>query len=85
MFFSRKALATTAEPISIVSAADDNYAMPLGVTIRSAIDHLQPGQPLNVYILDGGLTEASQQRLRKSWRRTSPCSSYDHRSSRSPT
>lgn len=68
MFFSRKTRAIAAEPISIVSAADDNYAMPLAVTIRSAIDHLQPGQPLNAYILDGGLTEASQERLKKSWR-----------------
>jgi lipopolysaccharide biosynthesis glycosyltransferase len=56
------------DPISIVSASDDNYAMPLAVTVRSAIDHLAPGQPLNVYILDGGLSDSSKQRLARSWK-----------------
>jgi lipopolysaccharide biosynthesis glycosyltransferase len=55
------------EPISIVSASDDNYAMPLAVTIRSAIDRLSSGQPLHVYILDGGLTDESKRRLERSW------------------
>jgi lipopolysaccharide biosynthesis glycosyltransferase len=55
-------------PISIVSAADDNYAMPLAVTIRSVIDHLSPTQRLNVSILDGGLTDTSKARLARSWR-----------------
>src|SRR5262245_24289028 len=68
MFFRRKSPPPTKEPISIVSAADDNYAMPLAVTVRSAIDCLAPGQPLNVYILNGGLTAASQRRLEASWR-----------------
>jgi lipopolysaccharide biosynthesis glycosyltransferase len=56
------------QPISVVSAADDNYAMPLAVTIRSVIDHLVPGQSLNVYILDGGLSSQSKQRLLRSWK-----------------
>jgi lipopolysaccharide biosynthesis glycosyltransferase len=56
------------EPISVVSASDDNYALPLAVTIRSAIDHLGRGRPLNVYILDGGLSDASKRRLERSWR-----------------
>src|SRR5438034_6435905 len=57
----------SAEPISIVSAADDNYAMPLAVTIRSVIDSLHKHQPLAVNILDGGLTDESKRRLARSW------------------
>ena len=47
------------DPISVVSAADDNYALPLAVTIRSLIDRLPTTQPLHVHILDGGLSAAS--------------------------
>jgi len=68
MFFKRKIQPPAGGPISIVSAADDNYAMPLAVTVRSAIDCLAPSQPLNVYILNGGLTPESQRRLEQSWR-----------------
>src|SRR5262245_51600848 len=68
MLFRRQPIALGADPISVVSAADDNYAMPLAVTIRSAIDHLRPGQRLHVHILDGGLTDASKRRLERSWR-----------------
>jgi lipopolysaccharide biosynthesis glycosyltransferase len=62
-----KAVPTNSEPIVVVSAADDNYAMPLAVTIRSAIDSLKPRQPIHINILDGGLTDASKVRLQKSW------------------
>jgi lipopolysaccharide biosynthesis glycosyltransferase len=51
----------------VVSAADDAYAMPLAVTIRSAIDRLTPGQPLSLYVFDGGLSENSKRRLLASW------------------
>jgi len=56
-----------AEPVVVVAAADDNYALPLAVTIRSAIDSLRPGQPLVVNILDGGITGATKARLTRSW------------------
>ena len=56
------------EPVVVVSAADDNYAMPLAVTIRSAIDRLEEGRPLVVNILDGGISDASKARLLKSWK-----------------
>jgi lipopolysaccharide biosynthesis glycosyltransferase len=55
------------EPVWIVSAADDNYAMPLAVTIRSAIDSLDPARQLNVCIIDGGLSIESKERLLRSW------------------
>lgn len=56
------------EPITVVSASDDNYAMPLAVTIRSVIDYLSRDRQLHVCILDGGLTNRSKQRLLQSWR-----------------
>jgi lipopolysaccharide biosynthesis glycosyltransferase len=55
------------EPVVVVSAADDNYALPLAVTIRSAIDQAPINRPLIVNILDGGLSEGTKDRLQKSW------------------
>ena len=68
MVWGRRPAGAVKSPISIVSASDDNYAMPLAVTVRSAIDRLAPDQPLNVYILDGGLSWHSKRRLLKSWK-----------------
>jgi lipopolysaccharide biosynthesis glycosyltransferase len=56
-----------ADSISIVAASDDNYALPLAVTIRSAIDRFAPGRRLCVNILDGGLSDETKQRLLRSW------------------
>lgn len=56
-------------PLVIVTAADDAYALPLAVTIRSALDHLPAAQPLDLYVFDGGLTPLSKQRLLSSWSR----------------
>ncbi len=53
--------------VVIVSGADDNFAMPLAVTIRSALDHLDPTRLVKLYVLDGGITEESKTRLMKSW------------------
>jgi lipopolysaccharide biosynthesis glycosyltransferase len=39
--------------------------MPLGVTIRSAIERLDPCRRMNLFVLDGGLTEDSRARLSK--------------------
>ena len=52
--------------IAVVCAADDNYAMPLAVTLRSALEHLAPNWRLSVFIIDGGLQPSNQLRLRKS-------------------
>ena len=51
----------------VVLAADDNFAMPLAVTVRSALDHLSPERMLRVYVLDAGLTDATKERLIGSW------------------
>lgn len=56
------------EPIVLVSGCDDAYAMPLSVTLLSAIDHLGERQPCKVFVLDGGITESSRDRLRETCR-----------------
>jgi len=53
--------------IVAVSAADDGYAMPLAVTIRSTLDHIGPSRRLQLYVLDGGLSDQSKSRLLQSW------------------
>jgi lipopolysaccharide biosynthesis glycosyltransferase len=40
-------------------AADENYVLPLAVTLKSACDSLGNGARLELYFLDGGLSEAS--------------------------
>jgi lipopolysaccharide biosynthesis glycosyltransferase len=60
-------MAAGQEAISVVAAADDAYAMPLAVTIRSAIERLAPGRRMDVNILNGGLTAHTQERLHRSW------------------
>lgn len=53
--------------IVVVSAADDGYAMPLAVTIRSALDRLAPERRMRLYMLDGGLSDETKRRLLRSW------------------
>jgi lipopolysaccharide biosynthesis glycosyltransferase len=58
--------ATGRNPV-IVLAADDGFAMPLAVTVRSALDHLAPERKLCVYVLDGGIGDTTKQRIERSW------------------
>lgn len=54
------------DSLNLVCAADDNYAMPLAVTIRSAIERIR-GAPPRVFILDSGMSPASRERVFASW------------------
>jgi lipopolysaccharide biosynthesis glycosyltransferase len=58
---------STEHDVVVVSAADDNYAMPLAVTIRSTLDTLDPRRRLRLYVLDGGLGDNTKDRLLRSW------------------
>jgi lipopolysaccharide biosynthesis glycosyltransferase len=60
-------LPDTARDVVVVSATDDYYAMPLAVTIRSALDHLDASRRMKLFVLDGGLSDQSKARLLKSW------------------
>lgn len=53
--------------IVLVSGADENYAMPLAVTIRSVMEHLPASEKVKLFILDGGISSATRERLRRSW------------------
>lgn len=57
----------TKRPIVLVSGADEKYALPLAASIRSAIDSVPPQRHLEIYVLDGGITEISRQKLKDSW------------------
>jgi lipopolysaccharide biosynthesis glycosyltransferase len=54
------------DPI-VVLAADDSFAMPLAVTVRSALDSLSPDRKLRLYVIDGGIRATSKQRMLQSW------------------
>jgi lipopolysaccharide biosynthesis glycosyltransferase len=54
------------DPIVVV-AADENFAMPLAATVRSALDNLSPGRKLRIYVLDGGIKPDTKERLIRSW------------------
>jgi lipopolysaccharide biosynthesis glycosyltransferase len=63
---SPREVASDREPI-VVLAADDRFAMPLAVTVRSTLERLATGATVRLYILDGGLKDATRQRLLDSW------------------
>jgi lipopolysaccharide biosynthesis glycosyltransferase len=65
-YFSDITMVKSPKNISIVCAADDNYAMPLAVMLRSAIDNLDPKACLDIYVLDGGIREVSKQLVKQS-------------------
>jgi lipopolysaccharide biosynthesis glycosyltransferase len=57
---------SNSEPIALVCAADENYVMPLAVTLRSALANLKSKQKVNLFILDGGISQQSKSRIIKS-------------------
>jgi len=53
--------------VHVVLAADDRFAMPLAVTVRSLAECLQPGRALRLFVIDGGISDANRQKLIQSW------------------
>jgi lipopolysaccharide biosynthesis glycosyltransferase len=51
------------EPLTLLAGADDGYAMPLAVSLFSALDTLKPGREVNTYIVDGGFSTANRERV----------------------
>jgi lipopolysaccharide biosynthesis glycosyltransferase len=62
-----KSVITPDNEVAIVVAADDGYAMPLAVAVRSVIDSLDAGLTLNAFIIDGGISDENRQRCLASW------------------
>jgi lipopolysaccharide biosynthesis glycosyltransferase len=54
------------EPIVVVCAADDNYAMPLAVTVRSALENLKSQHKMLLFIIDGDISNRNKQKILKS-------------------
>ncbi len=54
----------TTSPV-VLCAADESYAMPLAVTLHSAVSHLSAGEQLHVVLLDGGISESSWSGIRE--------------------
>jgi lipopolysaccharide biosynthesis glycosyltransferase len=54
------------QPIILVCAADNNYAMPLAVTVRSALANLKSNRKIGLFILDGGISKSNNNKIIKS-------------------
>ena len=53
------------EPIHVVYASDEQYAMPLCACLASAIHFLDPTIELRVSLLDAGIQERTKTKLRR--------------------
>jgi lipopolysaccharide biosynthesis glycosyltransferase len=54
------------EPIVLVCAADDRYAMPLAVMARSALENIRSDRKVNLFIVDAGIKEVNKRKVLKS-------------------
>lgn len=62
-------IAPDAQQIVVVCSADENYAMPLTVTIYSALSNLGNKQSkILLFVLDGGIKEATKRKVEASLR-----------------
>lgn len=66
MQYSGSHCSLAGDPI-VVLAADENFAMPLAATVRSALENLHPSCQLQLFVLDGGLSSTTKRRLEQSW------------------
>lgn len=57
---------SNARQIILVCASDNNYAMPLAVTVRSTLANLKSGCNIVLYILDGGISPSNKAKITKS-------------------
>lgn len=62
-----------ADPVSdggivVVSSADERYVMPLTVMVRSVLENLKNAAPLNLYVFQDGISEASRSCAEDSWK-----------------
>lgn len=54
------------QPIVLVCAADNNYAMPLAVTVCSAVTNIQSDRKIALFVLDGGISDFNKRKITKS-------------------
>ena len=56
-----------AEPLYVLTLADEAFALPLAVLVRSSLDHLASDLGLCLTVVDGGIHEETRARLMTSW------------------
>ncbi len=56
-----------AETIHLVAAANEAYAAPLCVSVRSALDHLREGARIELHVLADGVSSETRARLEAFW------------------
>jgi lipopolysaccharide biosynthesis glycosyltransferase len=54
------------DSIVVVCSADNNYAMPLAVTVCSLLQNLESNRNLICFVIDGGITKQNKRKLLKS-------------------
>jgi len=59
-------VSVAADRIFVTCAADDAFAMPLAVALRSALDTLSEPHVIEAFVLDGGIGAANRDRLERS-------------------
>ncbi len=52
--------------IVVVCASDNNYSMPLAVTMRSALENLQDTYKIIFYVIDGGISRFNKRKILQS-------------------
>jgi lipopolysaccharide biosynthesis glycosyltransferase len=52
--------------VQVLCAADENYAMSLGVTLRTAAEHLRINHVLKAFVIDGGISAESWAKIESS-------------------
>jgi len=53
--------------VNLIAASDENYAMPLCVMVRSALENLREGTEVNLYVLEDGLAADTKKKMESSW------------------
>jgi lipopolysaccharide biosynthesis glycosyltransferase len=53
--------------MTLVTLADERYALPLAVMGRSLMENIRPGCDATLYIVDGGITPETKRHLIASW------------------
>lgn len=58
---------TTPDTLVLVTAADDNFVMPLAALVKSVLCNLAPERRIVLYVIDGGIDATDKARLLESW------------------
>ncbi|AFY87962.1 MAG: General stress protein A [Chroococcidiopsis cubana SAG 39.79] len=59
-------ISSDTESIVVVCAADNNYVIPLSVTLKSILVNLKTSQRITCFVIDGGIQEVNKQKILKS-------------------